>query len=438
MAHLLIIELPGGNDADLLTAAIARGDEFTFLCRRLSHYRQQPHLASALEGARECIEVDPFDFAEVERRVLTVHARQRIDAVLCLIDIRLIEAARIAARLGIRHISPASAALLRDKYRVRRALADGGVLQPEFAVAESNQQIKLAVQRLGLPVLIKPVDGYGSQNIVVLRHPEDLDPLLSPLDELLPSRADYGLGVKANDRVLIERFLSGKVIGCDTLTSGGRHRLLGVHEKLFFPAPSFAIRGGTFTPNCAGFGSIERYVFAALDAVGFDWGAAHTEVMLTADGPRIIEINPRLVGAKIARLVGFALGRSLHADLIALHAGEPLAAGAAPRPSVAVSRWIAAAEQGILAEVELPPCADARIRCAEIVKQAGDFVGPPLENVDRIGCVMVSDPEKIEAERLADDFISKCRVHLRTTDQDPPPPNHLDTAKSAQPNRVCG
>ncbi len=412
MAHLLVIELPGGNDADLLTAAITRGDEFTFLCRRLSDYRQQPQLASALLGAREVIEVDPFDYAEVERRVLAVHARKRIDAVLCLIDIRLIEAARIAARLGVRHISPATAALLRDKFRVRCALADCGLAQPEFAAAYSTQVIPLAARRLGLPVLIKPVDGYGSQNIVVLRHPEDLDPLLSPLDELLPSGADYGLGVKAGDRVLIERFMSGRVVGCDTLSSGGRHRLLGVHEKLFYPPPSFAIRGGSFTPNCAALGDIERYVFAALDAVGFDWGAAHTEVMLTAGGPRIIEINPRLVGAKIARLVGFSLGRSLHADLIALHAGEPVPNVPGPRPSVGVSRWIAAAEKGILTEVEMPHCDDARIRCTEILKQAGDLVGPPLENVDRIGYVMVCDHDKIEAQRLADDFISRCHARL--------------------------
>ena len=414
MAHLLVIELPGGNDADLLTAASARGDEFTFLCRSLHHYRQQPQLAAALDAARELIEVDPFEYAEVERRVLAVHAHQRIDAVLCLIDIRLIEAARIAARLGVRHISAATAALLRDKYRVRCALADRGVLQPEFAVAESNQQVKLAVQRLGLPVLIKPVDGYGSQNIVVLRHLEDLDPLLSPLDELLPSGADYGLGVKANDRVLIERFMPGTIIGCDTLTRAGEHRLLGVHEKLFFPPPSFAIRGGTFTPNCARFGNIERYVFAALDAVGFDWGAAHTEVMMTADGPRIIEINPRLVGAKIARLVGFSLGRSLHADLIALHAGEPVTHDGSPLPSVAVSRWIAAAQQGILAEVELTHSEDARIRCTEILKQAGDLIGPPLENVDRIGYVMACDQDQMEAERLADGVIAKCHIQVRS------------------------
>lgn len=82
--------------------------------------------------------------------------------------------------------------------------------------------------------------------------------------------------------------------------------------------------------------------------------------------------------------------------------------------SLRVSRWIAAAEKGILTEVDMPHSADARIRCTEILKQPGDFVRPPLENVDRIGYVMVCDYDKIEAERLADDFISRCRCHLRS------------------------
>jgi biotin carboxylase len=415
MAHLLVIELPGGNDADLLHAAVDRGDRFTFLSSRLDHYRRQPELQSILGMAREQIEVNPFDYADVEQRVLALNARERIDAVLCLIDIRLPEAARIADRLCVRHLNPASAELLRDKYRVRCRLADQGVVQPDFVLAESNDELKLAVDRLGLPVLIKPVDGYGSQNIVALRHAEDLDPLLSPLGDMLPSGADYGLGVRANDRMLVERYMTGIVFGCDTLTSAGRHTLLGVHQKEFFSPPSFAIRGGCFTPNCAEFGVIERYVFSALDAVGFDWGAAHTEVMLTQDGPRIIEINARLVGAKIGRLVGFALGRSIHADLIALHVGEPLANPATIPPTVAVSRWITAEEDGVLDSVEVPAFRHERIRCVEILKRQGDHVRPPLENVDRIGYVLATGSDRLEAEGLAEAFVSQCRCRIRTS-----------------------
>jgi biotin carboxylase len=413
MAHLLIIELPGGNDTDILQAALNRGDEFTFLSSQLGHYRRQPEVNAMLAFAREQIEVTPFVYAEVESRVLGVHAAHEINAVLCLIDSHVPTAAQLACTLGLRHLNPASASLLRDKFNVRCRLDERGLVQPPFELATSNDALNAAVGRLGLPVLIKPADGYGSQNIVVLRYPEDLDPLLSPLNDFFPCPIDYGLGVRASGRLLVERFMAGAVIGCDTLTANGRHQLLGIHKKLFFEPPSFAIRGGCFMPNRPEFEAIERYLFSALDGVEFDWGAAHTELLLTAEGPRLIEINPRLVGAKIPRLVGYALDRSLYADLIALHAGEILRVPSQDSTAVAVTRWIVAEQSGILDHVELPQWHDPRIRCVELLKKPGDPIRPPLDNADRIGYVMVCAPTPKEAEQLADCFVSQCRLVFR-------------------------
>jgi biotin carboxylase len=413
MAHLLIIELPGGNDIDIVQAAIDRGDEFTFLSAQLDHYHSQPLVSAILAAAFEQIEVLSFDYAELEERVQNVHSRHPFDAVLCLIDTRLTEAARLSEKLGLRYLNVASALMMRDKFSVRCRLNERGIVQPSFELATSNEALKAAVDLLGLPVLIKPADGYGSQNIVVLRYLEDLDPLLSPLDDLLPCRADYGLGVISNDRMLVERYMTGTVIGCDTLTINGQHQLLGIHEKLFFEPPSFAIRGGCFTPNCPEFEAIERYIFSLLDAVGFDWGATHTELMLTAEGPRLIEINPRLVGAKIPRLVGLALDRSIHEDLIVLHLGEGLPSISKDSSMVAVSRWIVADQVGVLEYVELPEWQDGRIRSVEILKKPGDNVRPPLENADRIGYVMVCAPTRSEAEQLADNFVLQTSVKLK-------------------------
>lgn len=97
-----------------------------------------------------------------------------------------------------------------------------------------------------------------------------------------------------------------------------------------------------------------------------------------------------VAGSKIARFVRKVMDWARtadvdNADLIALHADEPMTDGSGSRPSVVVPCWIAAAENGILIDVEMPQSADARIRCAEILKHAGDCVGQPLQNVDRIG-----------------------------------------------------
>jgi biotin carboxylase len=413
VAHLLVLELPGGNDSDVLQAAVERGDAFTFLTAQLDHYTSQPQLKTILSLAKFRVEVSPFVYDEVEKSIFTLHAKHPFDAVLCLLDTRMIDASRLAHALHLPFLNRPTTELLRDKFSVRQRLKDRGLPQPGFALARSNDELKLAVEHLGLPVLIKPTDGYGSQNIVVLRFPEDLDPYLTPLDDMLPSGMDYGLGVKANDQLLVERYLAGTIVGCDTFSFNGRHQLLGVNEKLFFEAPSFAIRGGCFQPNRPEFAALERYVFSLLDAVNFDYGAAHVEIILTDTGPQLIEINARLVGAKLPRLMSFALGQSVYAGLIDLHLGLPDAFGLCDTGMVAVTRWIVAEHQGWLVSVTLPARQDERIRCVEILKVAGDFVRPPTENSDRIGYVMVCAPTQSEAEGIADKFIAECVCVLK-------------------------
>ncbi|MEI7515444.1 MAG: ATP-grasp domain-containing protein [Betaproteobacteria bacterium] len=413
MAHLLVFELPGGNDADVLQAALDRGDRFTFLSAQIGHYRAQAEVWALVSQASHWLDVPGLRYPQLEQQVLALHASDPFDAVLCLIDIRLVDAAHLAKALGLRFLNVRCATLLRDKFKVRSLLQSCGIAQPAFALAQSNEELQNAVAQLGLPVLIKPVDGFGSQNIVLIEHPEDLDPLLTPLGDMLPSGVDYGLGVKANDRLLVERYMTGTVVGCDTLSRNGVHQLLGVNEKVFYAQPSFAIRGGTFTPMAPEFSDLESYVFSLLDAVGFDWGAAHIELMLTRDGPQLIEINARLVGAKIARLMGLALGTSMHQQLIALHLGEA-GANCLATGSVATTRWIVADQAGVLASITLPAQPDPAIGCVEILKHPGDRVQPAMDNADRIGYVMVCASTRQAAEDAAQAYVDQCVCHYQT------------------------
>ena len=436
MAHLLIIELPGGNDFDLVQASVDRGDRFTFLTSDLQHYKKQDAAWALLEQAQHLLEIPDFAFDPVTQAVLRVHAQIPIDAVLCLLDIRLVEAACLAEMLECKHIKAADAVQLRDKYSVRRTLAEAGIAQPDFGLARSNTDLKQVVEQLGLPLLIKPSDGYASQNIAVLRYPEDLDPLWSPLEDMLPSHADYGLGVRANDRLLVERLLEGTVIGCDTLSVDGHHRLLGIHEKLFFEAPSFAIQGSCFATDHPQWDAIETYVLGILDILHFSCGATHTELMLTADGPRLIEVNGRMVGAKIARLVNYALDWSFHSALIDVHLGHsPEIPVSRAQPVFAVTRWIVADHAGLLEQVYLPIVSDPRIRCVEMMKQTGDAVRPPIENADRIGYVMVCANSRAAAEALAEQFVAQAVVMLQPTGelapQQPEAAPEQDTWKEA-------
>ncbi len=358
MAHLLIIDLPDGNDTDLLQAAIARGDRYTFVSADLAAYRGQPAVQALLDRALSCIEVPGLDRAALARQVLAVHATLPMAAVLCASAAQHADTAVLAQRLGAPFLNPATAALLQDPLQWRQRLADRG----------------------------------------------------------LPQHGRW-----ADIRAAAAGGAAGRVIACDSLTESGRHRLLGVHEAQWQPPPSRALRGSTFTPQAssarahprAGPDGIERYVGAVLDALDVDSGATHTELAITARGLQVVGIHAGLPGGRLPRLLGYALGRSLHADVIALHCGQPLPVGSGAAPRVAVLRTLSADRAGVLDEVVLPPWQDPAIRCVELLRQPGQDVTPPLCDADNLGCVMVCGPSRADAEDLADRYVARTLVRLR-------------------------
>lgn len=415
MAHLLIIDLAGGNDTDVIDAALKRGDQFTFLTSDIEFYKTQPQVFEWIKHSFAVIEVPNFEYEEVAHAVVQAHSTTPFDAVICMLDIRIVCAAKLAQRLGLKYLNPESAALLRNKYKVRERLQTLGIAQHPFRLASTNKELKDAVAAIGLPALVKPADGYGSQNIYVLKEWMDLDPLLTPLEDMLPSKTDYGLGVKANDILLVERFMTGEIIGCDTVTLNGRHQLIGVNQKIFYDSPSFAIKGGCFVPNKGQFAEIEDFAKSLLDAVDFDIGFAHIEMMLTHEGPQLIEINPRLVGAKIGRMISMAVNSSIYEHLIELHLNISPNISTHDCQQVSVSRWLVANASGVLKSLSLPSVSDERIRCHEMFKKSNDLVRPAFENSDRIGYVMTCAATRHEAECVADDFISNCQLAIEAS-----------------------
>jgi hypothetical protein len=222
------------------------------------------------------------------------------------------------------------------------------------------------------------------------------------------------LGVIANDRLLVERYVVGTLIGCDTYTVDGRHVMLGVNEKKMFPPPSGAIAGSVFPSPDIAPQDVSGYVFAVLDALGFDQGVAHTELIWTPQGPLLVECNPRLVGAKLPRLLNLALGRSVHRDVIDLHLGAPIEQFATIQPcGHAALRWLVAERNGELQAITVPVAPATPPLLCELLKKPGDTVGPPMHNADRLGYVMALAADSRQAVDAAEAFVAASQVVLR-------------------------
>ncbi|GAU66851.1 hypothetical protein SSP35_03_04990 [Streptomyces sp. NBRC 110611] len=321
----MVIESWVGSMSRLLPRSIREGGhEFTFLTRDLHHYlRSAPEgTTHPLLGARNVITADTNDTEALLPQVERLHAVLGFDGVITSCDYYLPAVARIAAHLGLPGPGPEAVGNACRKDATRRVLAGAGLPGPRFAVHEEWADIARAAREvIGYPLVVKPVDLCAG---MFVRRVDDEDQLA----EAVASLAAFPVNARGQRRapvVLLEELLDGPEVSVETVSYGGAVQVVGVTDKSLGGAPAFIETGHMFPAALAAADTeaAERAAVRALTALGLvDGVVAHTEVKLTAAGPRVVEVNPRPAGNRITELIRHVTGIDLAAAFVDVALGR--------------------------------------------------------------------------------------------------------------------
>jgi biotin carboxylase/SAM-dependent methyltransferase len=202
---------------------------------------------------------------------------------------------RLAQALGLPGNNPDTSRARRDKFAMHQALARAGLPSLNSHLASSLEELEKWIENsAGVPVVLKPAMSSGADGIHVCK----------TLDE---ARAAFGNLIGAKDifgscltQVLAQEFAPGEEVVVNTVSCRGRHRVsdLWRYRKMITPEGRSVYDGAQLV---ADFGTQTRrtldYAFAMLDALDIRFGPAHAEIMLTPDGPVLIECGARPMGA---------------------------------------------------------------------------------------------------------------------------------------------
>jgi biotin carboxylase len=215
----------------------------------------------------------------------------------------------VADELGKAVNPPQSVTLLNDKLAMRTLLRDKGVSTVRFATTRRWQDVAGLLTDFTLPVVVKPTTLSGSRGTFLLTDPADL-----------PA---WGQALAAHYQgpVLVEEYLDGPEFSVETLTVHGVHHVIGVTRKSLGPLPHFVETGHLFPEPDTG--QIAALATELLDIAGYQCGPAHTEIILTGHGPRIVESQARLGGDKIPEIIELATGFDIKRGMFAALAGRP-------------------------------------------------------------------------------------------------------------------
>ena len=221
-----------------------------------------------------------------------VLAAAGIEGIVTFVDDHLVTAAEIAQRLGLPYHTPEVARTIANKFHQRQALAAAGVPGPRFwhlpAGLDAQGLVRIA-ESLSYPAVVKPAHGSASRGIAEVDNPYDLAEAYDGeteqfVEEFLPD-------TNARD----QRFAS--YLSVESLVSRGHVSHVAMTGR--FPLSDSFRETGNFIPAAVPDqldSQLLDMTTAAIHALGITDAALHTEIKLTPDGPKLIELNGRLGG----------------------------------------------------------------------------------------------------------------------------------------------
>ncbi|MEP7335465.1 MAG: ATP-grasp domain-containing protein [Actinomycetota bacterium] len=255
-------------------------------------------------GLAEADIAEVVDFSDVDA-VIEVGRRHTVDGVLTISADRAVPVvAAVAEALGLPGIGTDTAYVMTQKIAMRRMLADAGVPQPEFAAVRNVHEGYAALERVGLPAVLKPADSGGQRGVFRLETADDLERHLH-----------LALGESPTEEAIIEAYVEGLELNGLVIVRDGEGFPLTLSDRLRPPGIGFGVGWIHVYPATIYADQLEeaeRVAVHAVHALGLRDGIAFPQLLATDDGRvLVIEVAARIPGGQMADLARHAVGVDL-------------------------------------------------------------------------------------------------------------------------------
>ncbi len=303
--------------------------------------------------------------------VLQVAQAERIDGVLAYAsDPAAPTAAYVAEQLGLPGNPYAAVKTLCNKDLFRAFLRENGFYTPAAVRCGSEAEVVAAVQTLGLPVIVKPVDSSGSKGVTVLREAAGA-----------ADAAAHAFAFTRCGRVIVEEFVEKRhpyLIGGDIFVYEGRVIQWGLMNCHRDSRVNPLVPVGKSFPlqlTAADEAAVRDVLSRLVTALGIRMGAMNVELVVDGRG-RVcpIDIGPRSGGNMIPDLLGDIFGTDVVELSVRLAMGEAIDATPGQPGGFYATCNLHSHRAGHFAGIDIAPELAQYLYRRCIYKQPGDAV----------------------------------------------------------------
>ena len=241
--------------------------------------------------------------------------KYKIDGIMTLAtDMPMRTVASVADHCSLVGISLDTAIKATDKSVMRATLKAAGVPEPVFYCVNNREEYLETIKKFRTKYIVKPADSSGSRGVSLVTN-----------EKTALEAYDYARQSSRNGVVIVEEQMIGPEVSVETLAIDGEIHVIQITDKITTGAPHFVELGHTQPSRLSE--SIQEAIKAvaimANKAIGIENGPSHTEIIVTKDGPKIVELGARLGGDCITtHLVPLSTGVNMVEACIKIALGE--------------------------------------------------------------------------------------------------------------------
>lgn len=320
-----------------------------------------------------------YPISIIERDVILEKCREIGICGICSIasDLAMLTVNYVANALGLVGNSMDATRRSTNKHLMRQTFEANGDPSPRSIVVDASTD--LSALSFDYPLIVKPTDRSGSRGIFKLDSP-------SALEQAVQSAMAESFEKKA----LIEEFADGQEYSIEYISYKGQHYFLAATLKFTTGAPHF-IETGHREPAPLSEQALQRIktiVPHALDSLGLQNGASHTELKIDDSGNiRLIEIGGRMGGDCIgSELVRYSTGYDFVRMVIDVACGQAPTFEQVEQPRVVESRFIFTQDDlntFVMLRCEHPE------KLLKVVDYHPENIGHTTDSSNRAGCYIV-------------------------------------------------
>lgn len=223
----------------------------------------------------------------------------RFDRIECLWEPFIELAAELRELTGTPGMSLDIARGFRDKELMKRRVEAAGLRVPHHSRARNESEIRAAAEKIGYPLIIKPISGAGSADTHRVNEASELNEVIRQTRHVA--------------EVSVEEFVEGEEFTFDTVSINGRPAFFNIAQYL--PRPLIARTNEWISPIIVALKDVYDPKYrqgielglGVLDALKMNSGFTHMEWYRKANGEVVFgEIGSRNGGARLVDQMNFS------------------------------------------------------------------------------------------------------------------------------------